>query len=74
MQKFKITATKNDTHESISVMARCHQQHIYKETELVDVSKSGRERLRKFFKAHDGNDGWRIYIPSIPNMPKLIGF
>jgi hypothetical protein len=74
MEKYTVTATSDYARDQINVMARCRQQHIWSETELIGVSERGYWRLEEFFKKHKKSDGWRITINAGPYHPRLIGY
>ena len=59
---------------TIYVMAEEHRQHIWSETELVGVSKSGVARLDRFFAEHPTSDGWRITVDATKYVPRLVGY
>jgi hypothetical protein len=67
MQKFTISSKK----EKITVLAKCHRQHIPYQTTLVGVTPTGCKRLDQFFKSNSDSN---IYIESIPSHPRLVGY
>ena len=69
-EKYIIAATKDREHFiQFSVMAECHCQHIWKETELQGVSKAGGRKLDRL-----ASEGYVFYAHTIPNQPRIIGW
>lgn len=72
MEKYTISVFSGKTPESIGVMARAHEQHIWNQTTLIGVSKSGIKKLDRFFADHRDD---QILVDAGPYQPiVLIGY
>ena len=68
MERYNITAVKDNDIIYFSIMADCHEQHIWSEDILVGVSKRGAKKLDALAEA-----GYSM-IDDTPYRPKVVGW
>lgn len=72
MDIYTVTAEIDDgLFRQIRVKARAHFQHTWNETTLLGVTRTGADRLGRFFRATQGTPK---YVNAGPYNPRLIGW